>query len=500
MAAAAMSPAATALEQTGGLFLGSAVGSGALPRYTSGVDVRGRPFKYDALAAPGILPYGETVPPDNLAVGTLGDGSVPPPPPPTADLALGNRDPPSYSESLPGGVMRNELSEWLTPKLNELASAPEVWTRDSLWQHFSAGDSVIYVPDDHGGFSFPVERAVFDRVLGDYLAQPAKPKNGSVPLPPLVGIEPNPGPGRKGKKLQKKKKAVRKKSGIVMQKNSAVRRSAPVQVSYSMKPGFAFSGAMYDGRPGLRVSSSQRLCDVQTLITTGVASFVNGATGSSIGTNYFTLASTGFGVPLDNIANSFFQWRLHSLTFRYIPICSSATSGYLTFGVTADPDYDTAQVTRAQISQLEESCDTSMWVECVVHAHNAPKNILWTYDGAGNDDRLACAGGFLMAGVQNPAPAATGIVGSIYVDYVMEFYSMGDSATLKLSLPQLLKQRHALAKKLDALDSHIKQNLEESLRPKEPVPLDPFDFDVEDYKNSCVSSPAPPGGPVPRRR
>lgn len=316
------------------------------------------------------------------------------------------------------------------------------------------------------------------------LEEKTSPTPSITPDPPLVGVETNPGPPKRSKQ---------KTGGKTRKSNTRTIRQPTATRSSSVAPSFAFSNAMFEGRKGLTITGSQRLCDVQRAATTGAVTLTNVASTGTVAANKFQLSPLLAGMPLSDLGYAFMQYRFTRATFSYRPVASTSCTGGIAFGFTPD-SYSIAAPTVSQITTLERAQEVPAWGTCTIDAQLDISKLLYQYASGSTapEVRQTYQGSFLVNGTVVCSPDITTTLGVITLSYTLQLFNMGDVVTLQMPLENhraLVLHRRALFQAAE--DGYIaRRRSEEKDSPVQNFYLDVGETGKRDSKEP-VRAPAP---------
>ncbi len=152
---------------------------------------------------------------------------------------------------------------------------------------------------------------------------------------------------------------------------------------------------------------------------------------------YGSVGYTAGAIPINPALPQSFPWlsqlaalwdmyNVIGIIFRYIPGCSTATSGTVSIGFDYDA-YDGKPADKNSFMMLQDSCTSPAWAECAINLNRqslSRRKNLYNRTGAIPGDLKTYDLGNLMYATQGQASAGT-YLGDIYVDYV-----------IRMSMPQ----------------------------------------------------------------
>lgn len=132
---------------------------------------------------------------------------------------------------------------------------------------------------------------------------------------------------------------------------------------------------------------------------------------------------------LGQVAPLWDMYNVESMSFRYVPTCSTATNGSVFLGFDYDV-YDEAPVDKNAFMMLQEACSGPAWSDCDITLKRQSlmrRRNLYVRTGGLQGDQKTYDLGRLFVGTIGQASAGT-FIGEIYVNY-----------TIRLSIPQQLQ-------------------------------------------------------------
>lgn len=248
-----------------------------------------------------------------------------------------------------------------------------------------------------------------------------------TPSPPLVGIEPNPGPDPK-KKVNKAaiKKASKsfgkKKFNYGSNLSTAMVKTTPAAYSMSVaQPTFITFGKPQDVgyRSGVRVSGRQ------AFLTIGSAGadtnlFITSTATANSGTTCY-LSPDNLNGRLARQSDNWSRYAIRALKLTFVPTVASTQAGSFVWGVIGDSNYDGFSDSFASISELETSCIATVREPCSIAVTYTGRQTWFTKlkTTASADIRLSVQ--YALKGLQGGSGGAV-TYGYSYVDYIIDFY------------------------------------------------------------------------------
>jgi hypothetical protein len=144
---------------------------------------------------------------------------------------------------------------------------------------------------------------------------------------------------------------------------------------------------------------------------------------------------------LERLAEIYERWRVHKLTYHFIPTLASTFSGTLIMA--QEPDvtatYDSPTTNLQRLMSLKGNCVFQVWERAAVPISPARDfTSLWTFDNSLSGDRLVEAGTMIMACVAAGTMTSNLQIGSIELEYDFEFYSLRNSENTATDQPPWL--------------------------------------------------------------
>lgn len=305
------------------------------------------------------------------------------------------------------------------------------------------------------------QRAEFDEACRDLAAPLARVSNmaryfqarqlvslNDVPAPRLVGIEPNPGPPSAAMKqltaaaaalgsamATKKKKKNKNKN---KNKNRVGRLQAPVTTVAELDTPPAPVSQVQRIRLTNRTHNFFAPFDVVTLSIVSNASsqlIFNAMPSQGIVNLDPTITLNGsalFGVPLQQLALNYRQYRFLRLEIEYEPVVSTATAGALTMVYVADGGLSQEVIPSiAAVNQCDGAIMTPVWSRAKVPMFNLERNWLFTKSAAAEtttSDRIEDAGSLVVSSA-SAAPVNT-TVGFVRFRGMIEFKDLSTGFAL----------------------------------------------------------------------
>lgn len=258
-----------------------------------------------------------------------------------------------------------------------------------------------------------------------------------IPDPPLVGVEPNPGPRNGRKKNKNKQNKTNKNTNNTSRQQTQSNRlpaSRPrVSVAPALEtfvdmgtPQLAFSaGGM--GR-GIRVRGRQVIGSLQTQATAS-QNILCDRQGNFSSNWYIHPNALAMGPPLDTLALNFQRYRFHKFRLIYTPLCPTTTTTYFAMGISQDPGLGYA-LSYQQLLGMEGAVTNVAWRPTTVQAKPVADDWYDCYY-ASYSDRWTCQ--FVVHCQCNPATAGSVMLGNVYLEYDLEFMTLSNTTTNQLT-------------------------------------------------------------------
>lgn len=153
---------------------------------------------------------------------------------------------------------------------------------------------------------------------------------------------------------------------------------------------------------------------------------------AQLATNFLRANTSGSatlkGTWLQQIAVCFNKYKFQRLTLRYVPFCSTQTSGRILIGWTGDEN-DSVPTTTQQVSQYQNACEAPVWRETACNAliSRTPEYVI-TNDASASESGVADQGAFIYA-LDNGSSSTPVAAGSFYIDYEIQLWSRASFAT-----------------------------------------------------------------------
>lgn len=297
------------------------------------------------------------------------------------------------------------------------------------------------------------------------------------PAPRLVGIEPNPGPPKRGLGIKSEIVKGIAEAGAFLgaQAASAVQsRISPTKkkkkkTTESVSTPSSYRGAMVNISTGVRrqtriggpfSNSTFRIpfktTNIQLQASAGALSLClsNVGVSASVGSCDLTpaanaVASQGFlfGYALNNVSKAFDQWRfVGNIRVCYNPSVSTSTDGSFVLGYVRDP-WVTGALSYADVSSCKDNMPASYWEPTEMVVSQTNQDWMYTYSTGATESsqRLCYAGSLLAFPIGNLT--ASKVYGTITLEGVLEFRGLADQADLQM-------RNQVKAQPTDAVSSH----------------------------------------------
>jgi hypothetical protein len=318
---------------------------------------------------------------------------------------------------LNAGFMDQGNNWWYRPSDNSWVFADAAYFRDpngSEREAIRQGHPVSFYPGEFPLTSRP-------------MLNPAsfRKKVKSVPKPPLIGVETNPGPGKNRKGGVVSGPSVRRRNNRrrVQNNSGSMMAAVPAARAFIHTPRTMFSSTNFRGKNGLRVSGHQRMAILY--IYSNAPSFASGSSSKDL-----AVRPAAFSSPIAALANCFIRYKFKKLSISYSPAVSTGVSGNVLLGYTSDVYSNTGTINDSTISSLANSIEAPLWSTFTLNTKLDPQLDLLYCKSTGSDSRYVYQGDFLLGGTYVGTNGT--VIGDLWIDYELELFELGYSPDIGL--------------------------------------------------------------------